>query len=69
MEEKETAYRVLAEKPEGKRPLGRTRRRWEGNIKIYLRELGCVCIHWIHLAHDRDQWRALVNTAKNLRLT
>jgi hypothetical protein len=55
-------------KPEGKRPLGRRRRRWEDNIKIDLREIGWDVMDWIDLAQDRDQWRALVNTVMNLRV-
>jgi hypothetical protein len=55
-------------KPEGKRPLGRTRRRWVGYIKIDLREIGWNGMDWIHLAQDRGQWRALVNTVMNLRV-
>jgi hypothetical protein len=57
-------------KPEGKRPLGRPRRRWVDNIKIDLivREIGWNGMDWIDLAQDRDQWRALVNTAMNLRV-
>jgi hypothetical protein len=54
--------------PEGKRPLGTPRRRQEGT-KMYLKEIGWDGIDWIHLAQDRDQWRALVNTAMNLRVT
>jgi hypothetical protein len=55
-------------KPEGRRPLGRFRRRWEDNIKINLREIGWGGMDWIHLAQDRDQWRALVNTVMNFRV-
>jgi hypothetical protein len=55
-------------KPEGKRPLGRPRHRWEYNIKIDLREIGWGGMDWIDLAQDRDQWRALVNTVMNLRV-
>jgi hypothetical protein len=55
-------------KPEGKRPLGNTRRRWVDNIKIFLREVGWGRMDWIHLAEDRDQWRALVNMVINLRV-
>jgi hypothetical protein len=54
--------------PEGKRPLGRPRRRWVDNIKIDLREIGLDDMDWIELAQDRDQWRALVNTVMNLRV-
>ena len=55
-------YRVLVGKPEGKRPLGRPRHKWEDNIKMDLQELGLGCMDWIHLTEDRDSWRALVNT-------
>jgi hypothetical protein len=66
MGESRGAYRVLAEKPEGRRPLGRPRRRWEDNIKMDLRELGWGVVDWINLAQDRDRWRALVYTVMNL---
>jgi len=59
-------YRVLVGKPEGKRPLGRPRRRWEDNIKMDLQEVGCGRMDWIELAQDRDRWRALVSTVMNL---
>ncbi|KAJ4441387.1 hypothetical protein ANN_11242 [Periplaneta americana] len=59
---------VLVGRPEGKRPLGRTRRRWEDNIKMDLREVGYVDREWINLAHDRDRWRAYVRAAMNLRV-
>jgi len=61
-------YRVLVGKPEGKRPLGRPRRRWEDNIKMNLQEVGCGGMDWIELAQDRDRWRELVNAVMNLRL-
>ena len=61
-------HRVLVGKPEGKRPLGRPRRRWKYNIKMDLQELGGGCGDWMELAQDRDMWRALVNTARNLRV-
>jgi hypothetical protein len=64
--EKRSAYRMLVGKPEGKRPLGRPRRRWEDNIKLDLREIRWGSRDWIDLAQDRDQWRALVNTVMNL---
>jgi hypothetical protein len=60
-------YRVLVGRPEGKRPLGRPRRRWEDNIKIDLREIGINGANWIQLAQDIVQWRAFVNTVMNLR--
>jgi hypothetical protein len=62
----EDAYRILVGKPEGKRPLGRPRRRWVNNIKMYPREIGGGVMGWIGLSEDRDQWRALVNTVMNL---
>jgi hypothetical protein len=68
MEEKRNAYRILVEKPEGKIPLGRPRRRWVDNIKMDLREIGWDGMDWIDLAQERDQWRALVNTVMNLRV-
>jgi hypothetical protein len=68
MGEKRNSYRILVGKPEGKRPLGRPRRRWEGNIIMDLREIGWGGMDWIDLAQDRDQWRALVNTVLKLRV-
>jgi hypothetical protein len=68
MVEKRNAYRILVGKPEGKIPLGRPRRRWGDNIKMDLREIGWGGMDWIHMAQDRDQWRALVNTVMNLRV-
>ncbi|KAJ4432949.1 hypothetical protein ANN_15206 [Periplaneta americana] len=62
------AYRVLVGRPEGKRPLGRPRRRWEDNIKMDLREVGYDDRDWINLAQDRDRWRAYVRAAMNLRV-
>jgi hypothetical protein len=59
-------YRVLVGKPEGKRPLGRPRHRWEDNIKIDIRKIGIDGANWIRLAKDRVQWRAFVNTVMNL---
>jgi hypothetical protein len=66
--EKRNAYRVLVEKPEGKRPLGRPRRRWMDNIKKDLGEVGWGDVDWIGLAQDRNRWRAVVNSVLNLRV-
>ncbi|KAJ4449379.1 hypothetical protein ANN_00778 [Periplaneta americana] len=68
MGESRNAYRVLVGRPEGKRPLGRPRRRWEDNIKMDLREVGYDDRDWINLAQDRDQWQAYVRAAMNLRV-
>jgi hypothetical protein len=68
MGERRGVYRVLVGRPEGKRPLGRPRRRWEDNIKLDLREMGIYGANWIQLAQDRVQWRAFVNTVMNLRV-
>jgi len=64
--ERRGVYRVLVGKSEGKRLLGRHRRRWEDNIKMDLPEVGCGGMDWIELAQDRDRWRALVNAVMNL---
>ena len=61
-------HRVLVGKPEGKRPLGRPRRRWQDNIKMDFQEIGGGCGNWMELAQDRDRWRALVSTVMNLRV-
>ena len=61
-------HKVLVGKPEGKRPLGRPRHRWEDNIKMYLEEVGRSCGYWMELAQDRDRWRALVSTVMNFRV-
>ena len=61
-------YRVLLGKPEGKRPLGRPRCRWEDNVKMDLKEVGGGCGDWMELAQDRDRWWALVSTVMNLRV-
>jgi hypothetical protein len=68
MEEGRGVYRVLVGRLEGKRPLGRPRRRWMDNIKMDLREIGIVGANWIQLAHDRVQWWACVNTVMNPRV-
>jgi hypothetical protein len=68
MREERNSYRILAGKQEGKRPLGRPRRRCVDNIKMDLREIGLDGVDWMDMAQDRDQWRALVNTVLNLRV-
>jgi len=68
MGEDRGVYRVLVGKPQGKRPLRRPRRRWEDNIKMDLQEDGGSRGDWIELAQDRDRWRALVGTVRNLRV-
>jgi hypothetical protein len=68
MGETKNEYRILMGKPEGKRPLGRQRRRWVDNIKICLKEIEWDGMEWIELAEDRDQWRGPVNTVMNLRV-
>jgi hypothetical protein len=68
MGEKRNAYRILVGMPEGKRPLGKLRRRWVDNIKMELGEIEWDGMVWIDLTQNRDQWRALVNTVMNLRV-
>jgi hypothetical protein len=68
MGDRRDVYRVLVGRPEGTRPLGRHRRRWEDNIKMDLREIGIDGANWIRLAQNRVQWRAFVNTVINLRV-
>jgi hypothetical protein len=68
MGERKGVYRVVAGKPEGKRPLGRPRRRLGDNIKTDLQEVGCGGMEWIELAQGKDRWRALVNGVMNLRV-
>jgi hypothetical protein len=64
----QSVQRVLLGKSEGKRPLGRPRRRWEDGIKLNFREIGWGGVEWIHLAQDRDRWGAVVNAVMNLRV-
>jgi hypothetical protein len=66
--EERGVHRVLVGKLEEKRPFGRPRRRWEDNIKMDVQEVGVGCGDWMELAQDRDRWRALVSTVKNLRV-
>ena len=68
MGEERGPYRVLVGKPEGRRPLGRPRRRWVDNIRMDLQEVGCGYVDWIGLAQDRDRWRTLVSAVMNLRV-
>jgi hypothetical protein len=68
MGERRGAYSVLVGRPEGKRPLGRPRRRWDINIKMDLMEIGIDGANWIQLGQDRVQWRAFVNTVMKLRV-
>ena len=65
---KRELYRFLVGKPEGKRPLGRPRRRWVNNIRTDLQEVGCGYMDWIGLAQDRDRWQTLVSAVMNLRV-
>jgi hypothetical protein len=62
------AYRILMGRPEERRPLGRTRRRWEANIKMDLQDVGWGGMEWIDMAQDRDRWRAVVSAVMNLRV-
>jgi len=68
MGEERGVYRVLVGKPEGKRPLGRPRRRWVDNMRMDLQEVRCGYMDWIGLAQDRDRWRTLVSAVMNLRV-
>ena len=68
MGEEREVYMVLVGKPEGKRPLGRSRRRWLDNIRIDLQEVECGYVDWLGLAQDRDRWRTLVSAVMNLRV-
>ena len=68
LKEERGVHKVLVGKPEGKRPLGRPRRRWEVYITMNLQEVGRGCGDWMELAQDRDRWRALVSTVMNFRV-
>ena len=68
MEESRSAFKILIGKPAGKRRLGRSRRRWEDNIRMELEEIGINAGNWVDSAQDRDYWRAFVNAALNLRV-
>jgi hypothetical protein len=68
MGEEKSVYKVVMRKPEGKKPLGKPRRRWEDGIRMNLREIGWGNVEWIQLAQDRERWRALVNMVVNLRV-
>jgi len=68
MGEERRVYRVLVGKPEGRRPLGRPKRRWVENIRMDLQEVGCRYMDWIRLAQDRNRWRTLVSVVMNLRV-
>ena len=68
MVESRSAFKILASKPTGNRPLGRPRRRWENNIRMDLKEIDINTRNWVNLIHDRDYWRALVNAALNRRI-
>jgi hypothetical protein len=68
MGEERKMYKVLMGKSEGKKPLGRPRRRWKDGIRMDLREIGLGCVDWIRLSQDRDRWRAVVSAVMNLRV-
>jgi hypothetical protein len=68
MGEERKVYKVLLGKPEGKRPLGRPRRRWGDGVRMDFREIGLGGVDWIRLAQDRDRWRAVVSAVMNLRV-
>jgi hypothetical protein len=68
MGEERKVYQVLVGKPEGKRPLGKSRRRWEDWVRMDLREIGLGCVDWIRLAQDRERWQTVVSAVMNLRV-
>jgi hypothetical protein len=68
MGEERKVYKVMVGKPEGRRQLGRPRRRWEDGVRMNIREIGLEGVDWIRLAQDRDRWRAVVNAVMNLRV-
>jgi hypothetical protein len=68
MGEERKVYKVLVGKPEGKRPLGRPRRKWEDGIRMDLREIGLEGVDWIRLVQDRDRWRAIVSAVMSLQV-
>jgi hypothetical protein len=68
MGERRGVYKVLVRKHAEKRPLGRPRRKWEGNISMNYQEVGCESMDWMELVQDRDRWRALVNAAMNIQV-
>ena len=68
MEEGRSAFKILTRKPTGKRPLGRPRRRWEDNIRMFHEEIGINAGNWVDSAQDRDYWRALVNATLKFRV-
>jgi hypothetical protein len=69
MEKGRSTFKILTGKPTGKRPLGRSRRRWENNIRMNLKEIGINTINWVVLTQDMDYWRALVNAALKRRVS
>jgi hypothetical protein len=62
------AYQIFVAKPEGKRPLGRPRNRWEDNIRMDVREIGLIVVNWLHVVQDRDQWQVRVNIMMSFRV-
>jgi hypothetical protein len=68
LDETRNVYKILVGKPEGKRPFGRSDCRWKGNIIMDVKETGREGVHWMHLAQNKDQWWALVNTVMNLQV-